>query len=926
MFRKKIRMFLLLAITLVGSIVGIKNVSAATDGIKAGKYVDGPYYYEHTRGSSAFYEQSQFIVRKSDGAWVYCVQPFVHIADNNTYDVTTEDLAAVANISQSNWKTIERIAYYGYGYAANGYDHSAEKWWAAAQMLIWQYADPNVQSYFTSSLHGARNDNILRAEMNEIMNLVNNHTITPNLNGLPSEMIIGDSITINDSNGVLASNYNIADVSNGSVNKNGNSLTITATNVGTISFKLQNLGNRYGEPVRLYYASNSQNAVRRGNIDPINLNLNIKVYGGKVTTDKTDYDTFTNEPQGEASLAGAEYGVYKEDGTKVATITTDATGKATSDYLPSLGRFYLLEEKASTGYQLDRNKYYFDITKENLYPTVQVFEKVINRDFDFTKVYASEKTGIMNPEIGIVFGIYNNKGEEVRKLTTDSQGNIKFNLPYGTYTVKQLTSTAGHEKVEDFQIEVKEVGNTVKKTIANAEITAKLRVVKIDSETKEVIKRANIKFKIYDVSKNEYVCQTITYPNKTTICEWETDENGEFTTAYPLNTGTYKLEEVDQKIDGYLWNKTSHEFSIDENSKLRTDSDYGIIFDTEFENQRVVGEVQIKKTGEVAILTEDGFEFKTESLKGVKFGLYASEDIVWNGKVIAKKDSKVAEKTTDKNGNITFDNLYLGKYYIQEIETLDNYVLDENKYEFELVYEDQYTPVIVYSKAILNILKTGSLEFTKTDFSESKTLPNTTIEIYTDKDELVFSGKTDSEGKIVIERLPQGKYYIVEKEAPEGYKLNEEKMPFEVKENGEVIKATMKDEDITGTLEFTKVDFSTDQPLPNTLIEIYNAETDELIFSGRTDDKGMIVIEKIKYGKYYILEKEAPEGYQLNTEKMYFEITEDGEIVKSVMKDEQIIEVPNTDKTDTKELIVGGVILILLGAGAIVYGNKKRKK
>ena len=44
------------------------------------------------------------------------------------------------------------------------------------------------------------------------------------------------------------------------------------------------------------------------------------------------------------------------------------------------------------------------------------------------------------------------------------------------------------------------------------------------------------------------------------------------------------------------------------------------------------------------------------------------------------------------------------------------------------------------------------------------------------------------------------------------------------------------------------------------------------------------------------------------------------------MKDEQIVEVPNTDKTDTKELIVGGVILILIGAGAIVYGSKKRKK
>ena len=62
---------------------------------------------------------------------------------------------------------------------------------------------------------------------------------------------------------------------------------------------------------------------------------------------------------------------------------------------------------------------------------------------------------------------------------------------------------------------------------------------------------------------------------------------------------------------------------------------------------------------------------------------------------------------------------------------MDEYVLDENKYSFELKYKDQYTPVIVYSKAILNTLKTGKLEFTKTDFSEDKTLTDTLIEIYT---------------------------------------------------------------------------------------------------------------------------------------------------------------------------------------------------
>ena len=532
----------------------------------------------------------------------------------------------------------------------------------------------------------------------------------------------------------------------------------------------------------------------------------------------------------------------------------------------------------------------------------------------------------MEPEVGIKFGIYNNKNELVEEVTTDSQGVFRFTLPYGTYTIKQLTTTKGHEKIDDFTVEAKTTGEVVKKVISNAPITAKLRVVKIDSETKEVIKRSNIKFKIFDVTKNEYVCQTITYPNKETICVWETDKDGEFTTAYPLMTGTYRLEEVDQVIDGYLWNSQSHEFSIDEDSNLRTDSEYGIIFDTDFENTRVKGEIQIEKTGEVAELTENGFEFKTESLEGVKFGLYALEDIVWNGKTIYTKDSLIAEKTSDSEGKIVFDELYLGKYYVKEIETLDNYVLDENTYEAELVYKDQYTPTIFHSEAILNILKTGKLEFTKTDISESKTLPNTLIEIYTENDELVFSGRTDEEGKIVIDRLPQGKYYIIEKEAPEGYKLNEEKMPFEIKENGEIVKSTMKDEDITGTLEFTKLDFSNDNPLPNTLIEIYNADTDELVFSGRTDDNGTITIEKLKYGNYYILEKEAPEGYELNPERMYFEIREDGEVVKSIMKDKQIVKVPNTEAEDYKDLLFSGITLLVCGAGVIIYGIKKKNK
>ena len=148
-------------------------------------------------------------------------------------------------------------------------------------------------------------------------------------------------------------------------------------------------------------------------------------------------------------------------------------------------------------------------------------------------------------------------------------------------------------------------------------------------------------------------------------------------------------------------------------------------------------------------------------------------------------------------------------------------------------------------------------------------------------------------------------------------------MYFEVT-GEEIVKSTIKDKKITGTLEFTKTDFSESVTLPNTTIEIYN-DKDELIFTGKTDENGMIVIEELEYGKYYILEKEAPKGYTLNTEKMYFEIKENGEVVKCNMKDEEIIEVPNTEADEFPFFELGSLVLCIAGFGVLIYANKKKK-
>ena len=104
------------------------------------------------------------------------------------------------------------------------------------------------------------------------------------------------------------------------------------------------------------------------------------------------------------------------------------------------------------------------------------------------------------------------------------------------------------------------------------------------------------------------------------------------------------------------------------------------------------------------------------------------------------------------------------------------------------------------------------------------------IEIYTDKEELIFSGKTNKQGVVSLKNIPVGKYYIVEKEPATGYVLSEEKVYFEIKENGQVVKATMSNKPITGKLKFTKTDLVDGDVIPNTLIEVYT-EKDKLVFS-----------------------------------------------------------------------------------------------
>ena len=606
-------------------------------------------------------------------------------------------------------------------------------------------------------------------------------------------MVIGDTVELTDSNNVL-NKFEVVDTDNVSASISGNTLSITANDVGDGSVTISKRDKNYSHPAIIYYHPTSQDLMMRGAYDPIDVNLKIEIVGGKVSVKKVDMDTGLGIAQGDATLDGAVYGIYDLEGNRVGEVISKGGEYVTSDYLPSLGTFFLKEEKSSTGYELNETKYFFNITKDDLYPEVDVTEKVIERDLKIFKVYASDETGFLTGEPNVTFDIYlKSTGEKVTSITTDENGYATATLPYGTYTVRQVSSTEDHEMVEDFEIVVNEYSeDPIYKLLANAEITARLKVIKIDSETGNTIPVAGIKFKIFDVENNEYVCQVTDKEQ----CVFETNDEGILLTPLPLESGTYRLEEQDQKLDGYLWNEEALTFAIGDDSTLINDDVFGAIVEVEFENTQVKGKVEINKTGEELIIEDDSYHYEKIKLEGAEFELRANEDIIVGGKTYYKKGELVTILVTDKDGYASIDNLPLGKYTLKEIKSANNNVLDPNTYEFELVYEDQYTEVVYKTFTLDNKYPKGELEFTKTDLVTGDPLPDTKIEIFTENGVKVFEGRTDENGKIIITDLPVGKYFILESDAPDGYILNEEKMWFSITENGEIVKADMTNEKI----------------------------------------------------------------------------------------------------------------------------------
>ena len=326
-----------------------------------------------------------------------------------------------------------------------------------------------------------------------------------------------------------------------------------------------------------------------------------------VTVTKTDAET--GKPQGDASLAGAVYGIYKGE-ELIDTYTTDANGQFTTKYYICDNDWTIREISPSEGYLLDTTIHKVGAEPE-LY-TVElnstenaVNEQVIKGNISIIKHTDNGETQIETPEEGAVFEVYLKaagsyeaaKETERDTLTCDENGFAQSkDMPYGIYTVKQTSGWEGRELMKPFDVFINQDGQTYRYLINNANFESYIKIVKKDAETGKTIPYAGAGFQIYDPS-GSLVSMTFTYPEVTTIDTFYTTADGDLITPQTLEYGKgYSLVEV-QAPYGYVLNSEPVYFDVvQENSEEESGI---IVIEVVRSNMAQKGTVTVTKSGEV---------------------------------------------------------------------------------------------------------------------------------------------------------------------------------------------------------------------------------------------------------------------------------------------------------------------------------------
>lgn len=653
----------------------------------------------------------------------------------------------------------------------------------------------------------------------------------------------------------------------------------------------------------------------------------------KFTAEVIKKDSETVSEQGDASLAGAVYGLYCGD-ERVATYTTDENGHFITDEFVC-GNYTLQELSPSQGYQLNDEIYILGTEPKNYQIetnpiSLDVTEDVIKGKISTIKHSDDDENEVINLEKGAEFEIYlksagsydNAKDSEKDYLITDENGFAESKLmPYGVYTVRQTKTVNDAEFAPDFDVFIAENGKTYEYILNNAPFKSYIHVTKIDAESGKTIPYEGAGFQIFD-SENQLVNMGVD--------TFYTNSEGFLITPEMLPYGDYMLVEV-QAPFGYILDKTPVSFSVTAaNSEEENAVNIVRVIKPDTAQK---GKVSVQKTGEIFNSVSEIEEkyipvFEEKGLANAVFQVITAEDIITpDGTVRAKTGEVAAELVTDENGYAESDLLYLGKYEIKEISAPYGYVKNPEIQAIELTYAGQEIAVTdAVNRAFKNDYQGVEISLEKFmehdekyGISAENSYRNVRFGLFADEEIIAADGSVIPQNgliaevllgedmkAVIAEKLPFARYYVQEIATDEHYILNGEKYLVNFEYMGQDMATVPVDcgqfvnELKRGTVKGIKVNES-DEPLENALFGLFNTDcaeftADNAIMTAKSDKQGKFEFSEVVYGEYIVREIEAPTGYILSTESYPVKISEDGEIIEISAKNKPItVEISKRD-------------------------------
>lgn len=682
-----------------------------------------------------------------------------------------------------------------------------------------------------------------------------------------------------------------------------------------------------------------------------------------LTVTKTDAET--KSAQGDATLAGAVYGIYN-DGKLIDKYTTDKNGSFTTSYYLCGDNWTLKEIEPSEGYLLDETEYHIGVeakkyTIENNSISMSVTEDILKGKISIIKHTDDGSTKIETPEVGAEFQVYlkssgnyaKAKESERDTLTCDEYGFAETKeLPYGTYTVHQTKGWNGTEFISDFDVFVSENNKIYKYLINNASLESYVKIVKVDSETGKQIPYAGAGFQIYDSNGNK-VTMKYTYQNVTEIDTFYTNSDGYLITPETLPYGKgYSVVEV-QAPYGYILDSTPVYFDI---TAENTRNENGVtIVKTEKKNTPQKGTIIVEKTGEifsnvtavgggytdengndVALPTIYQPEYSVSGLSGAVFEIYADEDITTpDGTIRYTKDTLVDTITTGEKGTAISKQLYLGKYRVVEKTAPDGFVLNRTVNHIELTYAGQNEKVTNTSTSFTNDRQKVVINLTKIleqdekfNIGSNDEILNVSFGLYADEDLKASNGTVipknglieiiscDEKGKAQFTTdIPIGSYYVKEISTDSHYILSDKKYPVAFEYAGQDIVTVhisvndgepIENEIIYGTIKGLKIDRETGENIAGALFGLFNTDETEFtektaILTSESNEEGIFTFDNVPYGEYIIRELKPAEGYLPNEENYTVTISENKKIIEITVENDKIPELGTTATIDCKK-------------------------